>query len=93
MIMRANLDGSQVEQYIKNGLDTPDGLAVDEIGRKIYWTDTGLNRIEVADLMTGMRKVLIWDNLDKPRDMTHWPKSVIKELRLKMLCQCKLSFI
>jgi hypothetical protein len=25
--------------------------------------------IIVADLMTGMRKVLIWDNLDKPRDM------------------------
>jgi len=24
---------------------------------------------------------------------THWPKSVVKELRLKMLCQCKLSFI
>lgn len=68
--MKANLDGSQVEQFIKHGLDTPDGLAVDEIGRKIYWTDTGLNRIEVADLVTGMRKVLIWDNLDKPRDLT-----------------------
>ncbi|XP_076114053.1 low-density lipoprotein receptor-related protein 4-like [Mytilus galloprovincialis] len=70
VIMKANLDGSQVEQFIKHGLDTPDGLAVDEIGRKIYWTDTGLNRIEVADLVTGMRKVLIWDNLDKPRDLT-----------------------
>ncbi|XP_022326935.2 low-density lipoprotein receptor-related protein 4-like isoform X2 [Crassostrea virginica] len=66
-IMRANLDGSQEEEVIRNGLDTPDGLAVDSVGQKIYWTDTGLNRIEVADVNGGQRKVLFWKNLDKPR--------------------------
>ena len=66
-IMRANLDGSQEEEVIRNGLDTPDGLAVDSVGQKIYWTDTGLNRIEVADVNGGQRKVLFWQNLDKPR--------------------------
>ena len=65
--MRANLDGSQEEEVIRNGLDTPDGLAVDSVGQKIYWTDTGLNRIEVADVNGGQRKVLFWKNLDKPR--------------------------
>ena len=46
---------------------TTDGLAVDAVGRKIYWTDTGINRIEVANLDGSMRKVLIWQNLDSPR--------------------------
>lgn len=68
--MRANLDGSQVEEVIRNGLDTPDGLAIDEVGGKIYWTDTGLNRIEVADMDGTMRKVLFWRNIDKPRAIT-----------------------
>jgi len=50
-----------------SGLVTTDGLAVDAVGRKIYWTDTGTNRIEVANLDGSMRKVLIWQNLDSPR--------------------------
>ncbi|XP_062576146.1 low-density lipoprotein receptor-related protein 4-like isoform X3 [Saccostrea cucullata] len=66
-IMRANLDGSQVEEIISNGLDTPDGLTVDSVGQKLYWTDTGLNRIEVAETDGSNRKVLFWENLDKPR--------------------------
>ena len=49
------------------GLMTTDGLAVDAVGRKIYWTDTGTNRIEVANMDGSMRKVLIWQNLDSPR--------------------------
>eukprot|EP00067_Danio_rerio_P011062 NP_001338643.1 low-density lipoprotein receptor-related protein 4 [Danio rerio] len=50
-----------------HGLMTTDGLAVDSVGRKIYWTDTGTNRIEVANLNGSMRKVLVWQNLDSPR--------------------------
>ena len=65
--MRANLDGTDAEDIISNGLDTPDGMVIDSIGRKIYWTDTGLNRIEMANLDGTMRKVLVWENLDKPR--------------------------
>lgn len=49
------------------GLMTTDGLAVDAVGRKIYWTDTGTNRIEVANLDGSMRKILVWQNLDSPR--------------------------
>lgn len=52
---------------ISVGLVTTDGLAVDARGRKIYWTDTGTNRIEVANLDGSMRKVLVWQNLDSPR--------------------------
>ena len=68
--MRANVDGTDVEDVISNGLDTPDGMVVDAIGRKMYWTDTGLNRIEMSNLDGSMRKVLVWQKLDKPRAIT-----------------------
>lgn len=60
----ASLD---VSLSLSAGLVTTDGLAVDAVGRKIYWTDTGTNRIEVANLDGSMRKVLVWQNLDSPR--------------------------
>ena len=63
----ANLDGTGVKSVISDGLHTPDGLAVDSVGRKIYWTDDGYNRIEVADFDGGNRSVLVWKNLDRPR--------------------------
>ncbi|CAH1786568.1 unnamed protein product [Owenia fusiformis] len=66
-IQRSNLDGSNVEDIIYDGLHTTDGLAIDSAGRKMYWTDTGSNRIEVATLDGKLRKVLIWENVDNPR--------------------------
>ena len=47
----------------------PEGLAIDKVGRNIYWTDTGTNRIEVARLDGTMRKLLIKDGLDEPREI------------------------
>ncbi len=63
------MDGSQREDVVTDGLHTTDGLAVDSTGRKIYWTDTGKHRIEVANLDSSMRKVLIWEDLDSPRSI------------------------
>lgn len=40
-IERANLDGSDREKVIHGAMDTPEGLAVDWINRKLYWTDRG----------------------------------------------------
>jgi hypothetical protein len=48
-------------------VDHPDGIAVDWIGRNLYWTDTGTDRIEVARLNGTSRKILISENLDEPR--------------------------
>ena len=49
------------------GLRVPDGLAVDWINNKIYWTDTGLNRLEQSDLSGNSRRILISSGLDEPR--------------------------
>lgn len=49
------------------GLDSPDGLACDWLSKKLYWTDSETNRIEVANLDGSSRKVLFWMDLDQPR--------------------------
>lgn len=46
---------------------SPDGLAIDWVYMHVYWTDTGRDTIEVADIQSKMRKVLIKDDLEEPR--------------------------
>lgn len=50
--------------------ESPGGLAVDWVTDKLYWTDAGTNRIEVSTLNGSLRSLLIWDGLDKPRDIS-----------------------
>ncbi|GFR81710.1 low-density lipoprotein receptor-related protein 4 [Elysia marginata] len=86
-ISRAGLDGSNVEIILEHGIHTADGLAVDSVGRKIYWTDDGHNRIQnvfvlllsfdtkVSNLDGSMRAVLIYKYMDKPRAIAlHYDK-------------------
>lgn len=49
------------------------GLAIDWIHDKLYWTDSGTSRIEVANLDGTHRKVLLWQNLEKPRAIALHP--------------------
>ena len=52
---------------VKTDIENPDGVVIDWIGRNLYWTDTGLDRIEVARLDGSVRKVIVADGLDEPR--------------------------
>ncbi|XP_052581109.1 low-density lipoprotein receptor-related protein 2 isoform X1 [Peromyscus californicus insignis] len=52
----------------------PDGLAVDWIGRHIYWSDAKSQRIEVATLDGRYRKWLITTQLDQPAAIAVNPK-------------------
>uniref|UniRef100_A0A3Q3IDS7 Low-density lipoprotein receptor-related protein 4 n=1 Tax=Monopterus albus TaxID=43700 RepID=A0A3Q3IDS7_MONAL len=72
-IMKANLNGSNVEEVISTGLESPGGLAIDWIHDKLYWTDSGTSRIEVANLHGTHRKVLLWQNMEKPRAIALHP--------------------
>ena len=56
-------------------LESPAGLAVDWVTSKLYWTDAGTNRIEVSNLDGSMRGLLVWEGLDKPRDIVVDPMS------------------
>lgn len=44
-------------------------MALDWCTDKIYWTDADTARIEVAKANGEMRSLLIWEDLDKPRDI------------------------
>ena len=70
--IRVTGDTRKVEDVISVGLKKPEGLAVDWIAKKLYWTDCRdsdweRNRIEVANLDGTNRKVLFWKNLGLPR--------------------------
>lgn len=52
---------------VYTGLMSPDGLACDWLGKKLYWTDSETNRIEVSNFDGTLRKVLFWKDLDQPR--------------------------
>lgn len=58
---------SGLQTTVVSSLASPDGLACDWLGNKLYWTDSETNRIEVAELDGAFRKVLFWQDLDQPR--------------------------
>lgn len=68
-IKRAVFNGSSsgTQSTVVSGLASPDGLACDWLGNKLYWTDSETNRIEVAEPDGTLRKVLFWQDLDQPR--------------------------
>ncbi|KAK7175881.1 hypothetical protein R3I93_000216 [Phoxinus phoxinus] len=72
-IMRASLNGSNVEEVVSTGLESPGGLAIDWIQNKLYWTDSGTSRIEVSNLDGSHRKVLLWQRMEKPRAIALHP--------------------
>ena len=72
--------GRIVKDVVSLGLRKPEGLAVDWVAKKLYWTDCGdadwqTNRIEVANLDGTYRKVLFWRNLGLPRAIAVDPLS------------------
>lgn len=67
-ILRKSLrkDG-QVETVVSVDLVRPEGIAIDWVTKKIYWTDSHSKLIEVVNLDGTQRSVLFWSNLDQPR--------------------------
>lgn len=52
------------------GLISPEGLAVDHLRRAMFWTDSGLDKIERAQLDGSERRVLFDTDLVNPRAIT-----------------------
>lgn len=71
-IERANVDGSQRERLIE-GVDRPEGLAVDWMDRRLYWTDRGNSLIERSDLSGKHRQIIIKENISQPRGIAVHP--------------------
>ena len=46
-ILRAGLDGTSKEVLVRANIDTPNGLALDYEGKRVYWADGVLDTIEM----------------------------------------------
>ena len=57
------------------GLGSPEGVAIDWLNGHMYWTDSGLDRIEVANTDGTSRKMLIDKDLHDPRGIVVDPIS------------------
>ncbi|ELW47012.1 Nidogen-2 [Tupaia chinensis] len=67
-ISRVSLEpGAEPETIVNSGLISPEGLAIDHFRRTMYWTDSGLDKIERAKLDGSERKVLFHTELVNPR--------------------------
>ena len=67
---------SKVEWIVEEGLEKPSGLAVDWMGRNIFWTDARTSKksvICVAKLDGSFKKVIIDQSLDEPRAIVVHP--------------------
>ncbi|XP_055870134.1 low-density lipoprotein receptor-related protein 1-like isoform X4 [Biomphalaria glabrata] len=57
-----------------NTVRNPDGLAVDWVGRNLYWCDKTTDTIEVSKLNGDYRKVLLRQKLQEPRAIEVFPQ-------------------
>lgn len=58
---------TDIKPIVDIGLATTEGLAVDWIGEKIYWVESKLYQIEVAEIDGTNRNTLIAGNMVSPR--------------------------
>ena len=67
--------GSNQSIVISTGLEHVEGLAVDWVSRKLYWTNDASPKstIEVAELDGSNRKILIYRGLNEPADIVVHP--------------------
>lgn len=58
-----------------NSLPFPEGLAVDWISHKLYWTDATRDAIYVGDLRNGRNVQIIEGNLGSPKAIAVSPRT------------------
>ena len=89
-ILRADSNGDNLEVLIPSGLSSPQGIAVDPIGKRMYWVDSGTGKIQRAhldgtnmeDIVTGLSSAfgIAVVSQDPPEGVVQFPTelSVIK---------------
>ena len=72
-IYRANINSSEKEVVIKHDSHGLEGVAVDWVGRKIYWLDRHSKHLDVAELNGTNRKTIKHSDINDPRAIALHP--------------------
>lgn len=73
-IYRLARGSTEAEVVVGSGLDLVEGLAVDWIGRNLYWVDSKLKTIEVSTLDGKNHVILVSQNISQPRGISIDPR-------------------
>ncbi|XP_076061029.1 low-density lipoprotein receptor-related protein megalin isoform X2 [Oratosquilla oratoria] len=72
-IYRVKMNGTEKEDIVKHDSHGLEGLAVDWVGRKIYWLDRHSKHLDVAELNGTNRRTLKFDDISDPRAVAVHP--------------------
>uniref|UniRef100_A0A673BR27 EGF-like domain-containing protein n=1 Tax=Sphaeramia orbicularis TaxID=375764 RepID=A0A673BR27_9TELE len=75
-IWSAYQNGTDRREVFSAGLMVPESIAVDWVGRNLYWTDSVMENIEVSTLDGRFRKVLVTKNVTSPRGLVLDPHNI-----------------
>lgn len=73
VIYRAKINGTEKEEVLKHDTHGLEGLAIDWVGRKIYWLDRYSKHLDVAELNGTNRKTLKSSGINDPRAVAVHP--------------------
>ena len=65
--MRSMMNGSNMEVFLDIGVEILEGVAVDWIGRNLFWADSSNNRIETMQVDKRSRRLIVYKDVDSPR--------------------------
>ncbi|XP_041800377.1 pro-epidermal growth factor [Chelmon rostratus] len=72
-IERVDLNGGSRGVLVSDGLDSPEGLAIDWIHRRMYWTDKSQSTVDCSSLAGLNRETIVSKGLEKPRGIAVHP--------------------
>ncbi|XP_057670529.1 nidogen [Diorhabda carinulata] len=74
VIRSSALNGTDKNDFITEGIGSPEGISIDWVSRNVYWTDSTLDRIEVANIESKLRRTLFDSDLVNPRGIAVHPQ-------------------
>ncbi|KAF5306597.1 hypothetical protein FQR65_LT18530 [Abscondita terminalis] len=75
-IQRAWMNGQNQEIFLQQNVDWPTGLTLDFVGKKLYWCDAHLRRIESVDFDGNNRKIVLNEGINRPFGLALYKKSI-----------------
>lgn len=73
VIYKSKINGTEKTEVIKHDSHGLEGLAIDWIGRKLYWLDRHTKHLEVAELDGRNRRTLMNEDINDPRAIVAHP--------------------